>query len=120
MPLGDVEMLTQSFNVGDKVPGCVVCGVGIRARLTTTSLVEQDHPVFRGVEEDGVGFRAIPAGSAMEEDDWLGLDIKKFGWERCCSHQVFHPSCQTADSIVHGRRRRAANSHPKHLHAHSR
>jgi hypothetical protein len=79
VPFGDVEMLTQSFNVGDKMPCSVVRGVSIRARLTAASLVEQNHSIFRGVEEDGVGFGAIAAGSTMEENNCIRLDIKKFG-----------------------------------------
>jgi hypothetical protein len=79
VPLGDAEMFTQDFNVGNKVPGRVVCGVGIRPRLTAASLVEQNHSVFRGVEENGVCFGAVSAGSTMEEDDWIGLDIKIIG-----------------------------------------
>lgn len=113
-------MFTQDFNVGDEVPGSVICGVGIRARLTTASLVEQNHSILRGVEEDGVGFGTVATWPPMEENDWMGLEVNECGSERCCTHQAFHPSCQTVDSVVHGYRRRAANPHPRRLRVHSR
>jgi len=72
-------MLAQLFDVFDEMPSSVVCCVGIRARLTTASLVEQNHSVFRGVEEDGVGFGAVPARPTMEVDDCKALTIRKVG-----------------------------------------
>lgn len=72
-------MLTQLFNIVDEMPGSVVCGVGIRARLTTASLVEQNYSVFRGVEEDGVSFGAVPTRPAMEVDDCKALAVREIG-----------------------------------------
>lgn len=70
VPFGDLEVSAESFDVGDEVPGCVIGGRGIWAGLTAASLVEENNAVVRGVEEDGVGFCAVPAWTAVEIYDY--------------------------------------------------
>jgi hypothetical protein len=113
MPFGDIQMVAQGFNIRDEMPSSVVGRVGIRPRLATASLVEQNHSVFRRVKEDGVGLGAVSARPAVEVYDCTALAIVTQDARR--THQASRPSCQTAESRVHGYHPRAANPRPRHL-----
>ena len=58
------------------MPRGVVSRVGIRARFTTASLVEQNHSVFRWVEEGRVSFGTITTRAAVKENRCPKLDCE--------------------------------------------
>lgn len=72
VPFWDREVLAKGFDVGDEVPGCVVGHGGVGAGFPAAALVEEDDAVGGGGEEGGVGFGAVAAGAAVEEDGWVG------------------------------------------------
>jgi hypothetical protein len=68
VPVWDLQVDTEGFNVSDEVLGGVFAQLGGGRGFAGAALVEEDDPVVCWVEVDGVFSGGVAAGAAMEED----------------------------------------------------
>jgi hypothetical protein len=98
VPLWNLEVLPQSFNVRRKMVGRVLTKVGGRRRFSASTLVEKNDAVHGGIEERCVLDRCLPSWTAVEKDHY-GLVADGYGkleyFERK-SYLAFHPVYHTA------------------------
>jgi hypothetical protein len=70
-PFVEAGHLAQAFDIGDEVPGRVGFERGVRRRLSTAALVEQDDIVKLWIEQPPVFWRKAAAWTAMQEHSGL-------------------------------------------------
>lgn len=80
MPLRNLEVRAQGFDVRDQVRGGVGAELGEGEGFAGAALVEQRDGEEGRVEEAGVRGGGAAAGAAVEEDDWLEWALSGWVW----------------------------------------
>jgi hypothetical protein len=65
VPLWDIQVFAESFDIGNQMPGRVVVGASIWTRLSAAALIKQDYAIMLWVEELRVCLSTLTSRAAM-------------------------------------------------------